>query len=566
MSIVAHKRFVPFMAFTAFFAVLAVFVFWGTWGTGIVPVMPDCQTAFPPDYASEWLARWREDGKFIPGDIIAFLGDPYLWVEFQYAAAAYFAALGMAYYCRGRGLSRLAAYGAGLLLAFCGYWFSLFSAGHLGWFQWMTYGVFAFGLADRAVRKGKLKNWILLGACTAWASFRQPDLWLLFTLFTAAYFIWCCARERKLPDWKGMAICAAVFFAIAAPSLRSAAADKANRDSVIAEAKETGSSLTGGNAAGDDAQARWIFVTNWSLPPAEALEFLIPRINGDTSCQMVLAIGEKHGTGVKPYTGAIGRPFGAKSGNYRQHSVYVGFVTCMLCLTAIAALFLESRRRRKAGAAIPDAAHDIREIAFFAICGLVFCALSFGRYFEPAYRLVFMLPIGDSIRAPVKWHHLTEFCICVLAGYGIDAARQFLGRRLAPRTALLATAAIVAFGAWDLARIDRLYCAGHTAGTQIATLQQPVPENPADAMRFYNAIAANGLKTVGTAKMPFRAQNGKIVERNVALIEQKIPRQKPKIPENPLTGLALAIAVVSVLTTFGVAGAAVFLTLKEARK
>ena len=92
----------------------------------------------------------------------------------------------MAYYLRGRGLSRLASYGGGIFLGFCGYWFSLFSAGHAGWFYWQYSGVFAFGLADRAVRKGKMKNWVLLGASVAWASFYQPDLWLLFTLFTAA--------------------------------------------------------------------------------------------------------------------------------------------------------------------------------------------------------------------------------------------------------------------------------------------------------------------------------------------------------------------------------------------
>ena len=80
----------------------------------------------------------------------------------------------------------------------------------------MLFGVFAFGLADRAVRKDKLKNWVLLGACVAWASFYQPDLWLLFTIFTAAYFVWCCVRERKLPRVKGVAAALAALMSEAA--------------------------------------------------------------------------------------------------------------------------------------------------------------------------------------------------------------------------------------------------------------------------------------------------------------------------------------------------------------
>ncbi|MBP5286228.1 MAG: hypothetical protein ILO34_09040, partial [Kiritimatiellae bacterium] len=163
-----------FAAFTAAYAALAAFVFWGTWSLSSAPVMPDCAVAYAPDHAAAFCRRWLESGKFVPGDIIAFLGSPYFWTELQYVVADYCAALGLVYFLRGRGLGRLASYGAGLLLAFSGYWLTLFSAGHLGWFQWMTYGVFAFGLVDRALAGGRLRHWILLGAVLAWGSFYQP--------------------------------------------------------------------------------------------------------------------------------------------------------------------------------------------------------------------------------------------------------------------------------------------------------------------------------------------------------------------------------------------------------
>ena len=116
-----------FLAFTAVFAVLAGFVFWGTWSLSACPVMPDARMTFPAKgYVADVLRTWIGNGKFVPWDVTAFIGSPYLWQELQYALAAYFAALGLAYYLRGRGLSRLSGYGAGLLLGFCGYWLSLF--------------------------------------------------------------------------------------------------------------------------------------------------------------------------------------------------------------------------------------------------------------------------------------------------------------------------------------------------------------------------------------------------------------------------------------------------------
>ena len=166
----------------------------------MVPVMPDCPTSYSTYWFRDWLRAWLENGKFAPAQVINWIGSPYLWTEFQYAFAAYMSALGMVYFLRGRGLPRVAAYGAGLLLAFSGYWFTLFSAGHLGWFQWMTYGVFVFGLIDRALEKGKPRHWLLLGACLAWGSMRQPDLWLLFSAFSGVYFVFrlvVCLRAMR---------------------------------------------------------------------------------------------------------------------------------------------------------------------------------------------------------------------------------------------------------------------------------------------------------------------------------------------------------------------------------
>ena len=381
-------------------------------------------------------------------------GSPYFWKELSYALAMYSSALALAYFLRGRGLSYLASYGAGLFLGFCGYWCTLFSAGHGGWFFWMTYGLWPFGLLDRAIRKGKVMNWILAGATVGWAAYWQTDLWLLFMVLIGAYFICRCVAERKFP-WKGMLIAAVSMFAIGGAAFRSAiVGDLAGRDKQI----EEGQTISEKDKATVDArERRWIFVTNWSLPPAESAEFFIPRLNGDTSCPMTLSLGARYGTGVKPYTGALGRPKDAPSGNYRQHSLYVGFVTCILA--ALGGLMgLRSLIGLKGSKF--HCTTTPSDYAFFLVAAVLCWLFSMGRYCEPVYRVIFSLPFGDYLRAPVKWHHLTEFCLCVLAGYGIEGLLGLLGRlgrlgRFVPRI----LGAVVLIGAIDLARIDHLYCA-----------------------------------------------------------------------------------------------------------
>ena len=446
-----------FLGFTAVFAALAGFVFWGTWSLDFAFVAPDAPMMHSPDWLSEWWRNWRSSGKFIPGELLWNIGSPYFWKELSYALAMYSSALALAYFLRGRGLSNLASYGAGLFLGFCGYWCTLFSAGHGGWFFWMTYGLWPFGLLDRAIRKGKVMNWILAGATVGWAAYWQTDLWLLFMVLTGSYFIYRCVAERKFP-WKGMLIAAVSMFVIGGAAFRGAIVnDLAGRDKQIEEGQTISEK---DKASGDERENRWIFVTNWSLPPAESAEFFIPRINGDTSCPMTLSLGARYGTGVKPYTGALGRPKDAPAGNYRQHSLYVGLVTCLLALVGI----VLSLPQRQALAGVgplprqsPGTATVRRDVVFFAVAALLCWLCSMGRYCGPVYRVIFSLPFGDDLRAPVKWHHLTEFSICVLAGYGIEMLREL--RLLRGLRGGLILGAVVLIGAIDLARIDHLYCA-----------------------------------------------------------------------------------------------------------
>lgn len=450
-----------FWAFTATFVVAVSYVFLGTWSLDLAPVMPDCAVSFPHHWLKARLAEWLTAGKFVPDDLLVLVGGPYFWQELRYALALFCAAVALAWFLRGRGLSRLAAYGAALFLAFSGYWCTLYSAGHLGWFRWMTYGVFVFGLIDRALAQGRLRYWLLLGACLAWGSFYQPDLWLLFSVFAAIYFVYRLLCERK-PFLKGAAVALIAFVVVGLPSFRSAfVSDLAGRDAQIAASAST---------SGADAESRWVFVTNWSLPPEDTLEFIVPRIQGDTSCPLTLAINGA-AKGVRPYTGRLGRPLGAPSGNYRQHALYVGAITCIFALFALIAALGRGRLR--------ELAFSRRDIFFFFACSLLFWLFSMGRYCAPVYRLVYALPFGDYLRAPVKWHHLTEFALAVLAGYGIEALRRLLARTsLSHLVQVIIVAAVILLGVVDLVRIDALYCAPRKADSQLQFADSQALQNP----------------------------------------------------------------------------------------
>ena len=568
-----------FAAFTAVFAVCAAFVFWGTWSPEMVPVMPDCPTSYPLHWFRAWIVGWLENGKFAPAEAINWIGSPYIWTEFQYAFAAYMSALGMAYFLRGRGLPRVAAYGAGLLLAFSGYWFTLFSAGHLGWFQWMTYGVFVFGLIDRALEKGKLRHWLLLGACLAWGSMHQPDLWLLFSVFSAAYFVFRLAvvlhdtardaRRATLFRWvKGAAMALAALLAIGGASFRSAFVnDLAGRDKQIEEGQTVAAS-----AAKDDAEKRWIFVTNWSMPPEATKEFWHAGVEGDTSCPYTLAIGQKRGNGIRQYVGRLGRPLGATQGNYRQHSLHVGWMTCLLALLGVATMFMRFRWPREPSATGSVRNPSIRQsvnlsiprsnnqtikqsnnstILFFAVSAVVFWLFSMGRYCEPVYRLVYALPFGDYLRAPVKWHHLTEFCLCVLAGYGLAMLRfRFVPSALrkaspdsspaANRAALIATSLVamwVVIGLTHLVPNARLYCAPHRADADMQFVDGRMLQDPRGVAQL-NQMRARGRGTY---------QSAALVE-----IPKKKQKDEPK-PELPSPQpLTLALGILSLVGTLAV--------------
>ena len=474
-----------FLALTALYALCMGGVFWGTWSLDKAPIEPDNATFYPIDEMARWFRELVAGHDFVPSDLMHVIGSMYFWQELQYALAGYLAALGLMFYLRGRKLSHFAAAAGGAAYGLMGYTFTLFSAGHLGWFIWMMYGPFAFGLVDRAVRKGKWRNWALLGAVLAWAAARQSDMWLLFTVLTFLYGVWALVREWRnikfLRVLAGVGVTAVCTCAVGLPQFtRALTADLAGREAQIAAT----SGKSTGETVDKSADERWRFCTSWSLPPEDTAEFVCAEIHGGSNDPRV--------SPTNPYKGRLGQqivvpPNAAgqkhpvtgetlKAGEtiwmpYRQHSLYFGLLTVIFALLGIVGWWYYALRKPRTPNPEPrpptpesrTTNHESRttfsDVPFWIVTAVLFYLCALG-CFTPFYKLVYALPFGGTLRAPVKFVHLLEFCVAALAGFGFEAAwRAFKKDGTAPFGMKAVLVVLAVANVVNLAYIDSKYCA-----------------------------------------------------------------------------------------------------------
>jgi len=169
-------------------------------------------------------------------------------------------------------------------------------------------------------------------------------------------------------------------------------------------------------------EQKWNFVTQWSWPPEECIDFVAMGFMGWRS-------GEADG----PYYGRMGRQAGwEKTGqgfrNFKLENQYIGAIPIVLAV--LAGLLAWQSRRQKA--------LWQREVAFWSVMTLLSLLLAFGKYF-PLYRIFYMLPMVSTVRNPNKFLQVFQISLGILAAYGVDA----LTRRLAEvKEAALQSAAL----------------------------------------------------------------------------------------------------------------------------
>lgn len=307
-----------------------------------------------------------------------------------------------------------AAFGA-FCAAFMGYFFTLFCAGHRGVVDTLALWSLSMSALAWTLRTGGLRWAAALGLTAAFGFAQQPDVWLLGMIVLAAYALWRIFRGRRHPaaghlPFRRLAVAAGValgLFLAAAWATGSFAhvfgAARSTRETQIAHVTRRAATSADARAAHDT------FVTNWSLPPEDILECLIPGTLGRTSYPF----------DPNPYRGRMGAP----GMPFRQHTVHLGILTVLFALFAF-----RCRRELYAG-----------DLYFWWGCFAVTLLLALGR-FTPLYDAVLRIPVLCDIRAPAKWFHFAGFAAAAAAGIG--------AARLSSRLCLLLCFGVTVNMAW----------------------------------------------------------------------------------------------------------------------
>ena len=304
-------------AMSALYALAIVLGFWRVLAPDVVFVAPDAPLA--PLTFGEAVRQLFSTPPTLQNLVFLlpyrFAYEGTFWVD------GYVMCLAAVFLLRGRGVGWGAAWVGGLCAAFAGYFATLFCAGHRGVVDALSVGCLGFGALLRGVRTGRVRWFALVAAANALSLAAQADIWLLVALAQGAYALWLLWRER--PAWRplarGAAVAAAVFLVVGWPALRHTFVDaRQTRADQLAQAQAAAQSPA------QAAAAQWRFITDWSLPPEDLVEWFLPGAIGHTSYPF----------DPKPYTGRIG----SAHQTLRQHTVHVGWPAMLLAATAIVLL------------------------------------------------------------------------------------------------------------------------------------------------------------------------------------------------------------------------------------
>ncbi|MSU34266.1 MAG: hypothetical protein EXS36_03985 [Pedosphaera sp.] len=265
----------------------------------------------------------------------------------------------------------------------------------------------AMGTVASSVRPDWAR-WPLAGVFVGLAIMEGFDNGAIFSVFVAAFAVWWTVVRlgTSAKAWS-------LGFAGTAVIAIAAALTAANILVTLIQTQITG--VVGTKQDAESKADRWSFATSWSFPKKEVVRFLIPGIMG---YRMDTADGGA-------YWGEVG-PTGTAQGRHNGNGQYPGVLLLMVAAWAVA-------RAAASGGRQPFSGAERKMIAFFAIAGLWGLLLGFGR-FAPFYQVVFHLPYFSTIRIPAKFIHVTQFCLLVLFGFGLDGMIRLYakeGKRIA---------------------------------------------------------------------------------------------------------------------------------------
>ncbi|HMP81990.1 MAG TPA: YfhO family protein [Verrucomicrobiota bacterium] len=255
-------------------------------------------------------------------------------------------------------------------------------------------------------------NAILAGLAVGMAVVEGADNGVIFSLFVAAFVVFQSfvvgssftnriTRSLRLVLVAGFALFIAVQSLITLFGFASAGAVKTDADP-------------------NEKERKWIFATQWSLPPAETLRVIIPGLYG-------YRMDAPDGGTEKVYWGRVGEyaPNPEVARRFSGSGEYAGLLVVLLALWAVAASFSRSVNN-------VYSPNERKFIWFWASAVLISVVLSWGR-FAPFYQFVYALPYFSSIRNPMKFMHPAHMGLMILFGYGLlGLARRYLESSATP--------------------------------------------------------------------------------------------------------------------------------------
>lgn len=318
---------------------------------------------------------------------------PPAYVNLNHGINLCLASLFLGLYLRRRGVC-WPAVAVGALVAFwLGSNFTLIFAGHVAKFSILMWAAVFLWLVELALASGRIWWTILAGGALGAMFAEQPDVGFFFALVLGPYALYGCWRVFRGNIRKSLSLLVPLFgvaFLAAVHPLWSGYTLFASED------------IT---ATSQDPEEKWNFLTQWSWPPEETIDFIAPGFMGWRSHE---ASG--------PYWGRMGRSAGwelTRQGfaNFKLENQYVGAIPIVLAFWAAFAIWQFRGRWEE----------DHLDVLFWSVALLITFLLACGKYIEPLYRAFATLPVASSIRNPNKFLQIFQLALAILAAYGMDA-------------------------------------------------------------------------------------------------------------------------------------------------
>jgi hypothetical protein len=295
------------------------------------------------------------------------------------------------------------------------YWvgsnFTLTYSGHIAKFVVVMCAPLALYLVICATRNACRGLWaVLAGGVIALMLTEQQDLALFFGFAIGAFAVFHSMRSGSFSSTRSLSVFLIIGGVAALISGSTLVASYSTNVTGVASVSD------------ENPQSKWEFVTQWSQPPEETIDFIAPGYSGWRS-------GEPEG----PYWGRCGRSAEwekTKQGfmNFRLDGPYIGAIPVIFALFALVAALCAKKRAENAGEFWQGWGDRRAEILFWSAVAIITLVLGYGK-FTPLYWFFYQLPVVNNIRAPVKFLQVFQVAVAVLAVYGLDFALQWMKSR-----------------------------------------------------------------------------------------------------------------------------------------